>query len=111
MTTVNNQVSFGATIVPLVKGSDNCGRALKAIENCFELKGAWSGRSAERVREGMNLCQAMVQPAKNSMKLYGGDREADEFIFREVSKVVPDAKYVQDTPETVFEGPVFELLG
>ncbi len=31
------------------------------------------------------------------------------FLFQDNLKVEPDAKYVQDTPETVFDGPVIDL--
>ena len=111
MSTVNNQVSFGATIVPLSKEKNALKLALKSVDSCFEFKGFGSNHTPEQIRERINLSQAAVQTGKDCIKILGGDREADEFIFREVSKAVPEAKYVQDTPKTVFNGPVFELLG
>lgn len=85
-------------------------KPLDMIESCFELKGFYN-QKPEIVRKQLTGSQAGVVLDKNGITLVGQDREADEFIARQMTKGNIEHTYVQDTPETNFDGPTFELFG
>lgn len=102
----NNNLSFQSIHIPAKKIA--LSKPLDLIESCFELKG-FANSNPAKVREQIHLGQAGVLLDKNGITLVGKDREADEFIARQMTKGNIEHTYVQDTPETKFDGPIIDF--
>ena len=63
----------------------------------------------QKIREKIDLGQAGIGLHKDGYTVVGKDREADEFIARQLCPESFHINYTQDTPETVFKGPVLDL--
>lgn len=104
--TSNPRVNFTSTLVPY--SNKPFAKIVDSVSDCFQLRG-YGNLNAKGIRDKIHLGQAGIGLDKEGLLFVGKDREADEFIARQLKKVEPDAKYVQDTPETVFDGPVIDL--
>lgn len=107
-TTASNNLAFKSihlpyNNIPVKKPHD-------LIKPYFELKG-YINTTPAKIRTEITEAQAGIAINKDSLTIVGKDREADEFIARQMKKGNIEHKYVQDTPETIFEDPVFEILG
>lgn len=103
----NYQPNFTATYVPKA-AKFSLDRAADKLNKYFELKG-FGNCSVEKVREQINHAQAGVLFNKDGSVFIGKDREADEFIARQLRPESIHINYFQDTPETKFEGQVIDL--
>jgi len=102
----NNTLSFQSVHLPI--RDIPLSKPLDLIESCFELKG-FANSNPAKVREQINLGQAGVLLHDKGITLVGKDREADEFIARQMAKGNIEHTYVQDTPETKFDGPIIDF--
>lgn len=106
--TNNNNLSFSS--VHLKAKNMPLSKPLNILESSFDLKGFYN-QTPEVVRKQLTGSQAGVILDKKGITLVGQDREADEFIARQMTKGNIEHTYVQDTPETNFDGPIFEIFG
>ena len=102
----NNSPAFTSVHLPYKKIP--LSKPLDLIEPYFELKG-FCNIAPEKVRAQITGTQAGVVINKNELSLIGKDREAEEFIARQMKKGNMEHTYVQDTPETKFEGPIIDM--
>lgn len=103
-----NSTYFGSVHLPYK--NIPLSKPLDKIKPYFELKGFGNSTPA-KAREEINLGQAGVLTDKDGIYLIGKDREADKFIARQIKEGNIEHTYIEDTPETNFDGPVFEILG
>lgn len=80
----------------------------KRINKYFTLKG-FGDLSPQELRNEIDLSQAAMGINKDCVTIVGKDREADSFLARILKPISPKIEYVEDTPETVFKGPVFDI--
>jgi len=104
MNTNYNNVNFSSTHVP----AKSAFKAIDTIAPYFELKGI-NTNSLNRTRKSLNGSQAGISLEKDGLKFVGKDREADSFISRMLKKNNIESNYVQDTPETKFEGDIIDF--
>ena len=101
------QPSFTSTFVPS-NAKLNFLKASDKLSEYFEVKG-FMGLTPDKVREKIQLSQVGINYSKEGFWAVGKDREADEFVARVLRKDELLANYTQDTPETRFEGQIFDL--
>lgn len=98
------QPNFTSTYIPKVSKFNWNDAALK-LSNYFEVKG-FGKITPEKMREQIKLGQAGLgfdRDASGTAIFVGKDREADEFIARQLRAEDIHINYIQDTPETVFK--------
>lgn len=104
--TSNPRVNFTSTLVPYSNKSFS--KIVDSVSDYFQLRG-YGNLNAKGIRDKINLGQAGIGLTDEGLLFVGKDREADVFISKQLAKVEPDAKYVQDTPKTVFKEPIIDL--
>lgn len=102
------QPNFTSTFVPKT-AKTTLKTAAETLNHYFTVKGFGGNMSIQRIRDRIALDQAGIRLEKDGFTVIGKDREADEFIARTLRKDDLFINYTQDTPETKFEGPIFDL--
>lgn len=104
------QPNFTSTYIPKISKYNWNDAALK-LNNYFELKG-FGKTTPQKMREQIKLGQAGIgfdEKGSGTTIIVGKDREADEFIARQLRPEDIHINYIQDTPETVFKGEPINL--
>lgn len=105
----NYQPNFTSTYIPNLSKFNMMDAAAK-LEPYFTVK-AFGKTTPSKVRERIDYGQAAIglDEKNSSWFVTAKDREADEFIARQLRPEDIHINYIQDTPETKFDGPVFDL--
>ena len=102
--------SFGSTRLPI--DNTDLRKYLKPLNEYFEVKGFCGNKAAQEYADQIDFGQtAFVMGKKEAMFVGkdGGDGGADQFIFRILKKINPEAKYVDDVKPVKVDGPVIDL--
>ena len=106
---INSQTNFGSTYVKNASLRETA-EIRNHLNQFFKVRGAYMGDSVEFARKtyGDSISEVIhLRDGKTGQDIFiGNDRESDEFIARQITKLKPslETTYIEDTPETVFEG-------
>lgn len=110
MNSIKSQPTFTSTIIPK-QAMKNFGKFTEELNKSFELKGM--GGSVESIRSKIDFGQAGVGFVKDEVAFIGKDKSADNFIFRRLSNIDKNVKYIDDAPELKPDSDAieFSILG
>lgn len=104
---VQFQPNFTSTFVPKTAKLSYLKIADK-LDKYFYVKG-FGDTTPQKMREQINLSQAGISINKDGVTVVGKDREADEFIAKQLRPEDIRINYIEDTPKTVFDNPIFDI--
>ena len=103
---VSNQQNFTSTFIPY---KSNIKLTAGNLDKYFELKG-FGKLLPDEIRAKINLNQVGIGHDEKGLIIVGKDREADNFIGRIMKKEHPSITHIEDTPETVFDGQIIDMM-